>query len=97
MLSIRFTVDVTTTVANVDVAARVAMAIGSATPFFLTLGGNFIKSASTVQMTGTLHVYIGADFVRLNPAEMQIWVDNATTDFVVDGWAMFVQRNGFSE
>jgi hypothetical protein len=95
MLAIRFTVDVTTTVANVDIAARMSMAIGSATPFFLTLGGQFVKSSGTKQVTGTIHAYIGADFVRLNPAEMQIWVDNATTDFVVDGWAIFIQRNGF--
>ena len=96
MISIRADVEFTTDSPNTEVGLRLSLAIGGTTPYTLQLGSDTTyKTAGTYQEVVTENIYIGNDDTRLNPAEVQVIADNASTDIKVNGWAVFIWRNGF--
>lgn len=93
-ITIRFDMTIITSSPNTNVGMRILLGDGD-DAYDLQLGGDVLyKSADTHHDVMLQKIYMGADNTRLNPGIPQIIVDNGTTDIIVNGWAVFISRNG---
>lgn len=90
MVTVRFTLALTTTAANQRIRVRINVAIGGTTPYQITLDDSIIKTAGATNLGETTLIYVVDDNTRNNPAQFEFSSDgDATLD--VQGWVVDVR------
>lgn len=90
-VDIRLTLEATTTSPNQGFTVELAMAIGSAAPYFITFIGQSVKTVGTIQGIRYSGIYMGNVETLNFPAKFRIMSDDPFT-YRVGGWYLRVLR-----
>ena len=91
MIDLRVDVNVTTSTPNQEVVIRIDVAIGTIGNFQLELDRRVFKNAGVQPMISYTGGWIGSDFAKDSPAEVQLDTDASAT-IVVQGWYAKITR-----
>ena len=92
-VDIRVDISLTTSTANTVVELLLEAGIG-ATPYKLTFGRSYIKTAGTNSIIIPALMYIGSNLTKNNPARLLMKSDTTGATVVVNGWYVRAMTNG---
>lgn len=90
-VELRLNMNITTSAANQAVLGRLSLAIGHGSAYTLPTFNQQFKSAGTYGVSIYTGLFIGNEFTRDYPGEIQIWTDASAT-VRVSGWYIKVTR-----
>jgi hypothetical protein len=92
-IDMRIDVEATTSTANTVLETLIELGIGE-DPFKLTLGREYIKTASTTKIIIPALLYVGSTLTQANPARLLMKSDTTGATIKVNGWYVKVTKHG---